>query len=70
MLPEDLLILKGVVPLRVGHSTAVKPHIYQVWFTVHGAPIIAHQHYAIDVWTMEIDAIVVLLPHVARLESA
>src|ERR1044072_20370 len=43
ILIENVLVLKGIVPLRIRHGAAVKPYVYQVGLTMHGLAAGAHQ---------------------------
>ena len=68
-LVQRFLILKGIVNLGVGHSTAVKPHVDEVELTLQRLTTLTHEDDVIDIGTVKVYAVVVLLTHVAHDEA-
>ncbi len=63
-------VFKGIVLLCVGHGAAVEPHVDEVGLTPQRLTACAHQHDVVNVGTVQVDAVVVLLAHVAGHEAA
>ena len=66
---KDVLVLKRIMYLRVGHGTTVEPHVDEVGFAAQWLPCLADKHDVVHIGAMEVYAFVVLLRIVARHES-
>ena len=55
--------------LCVWHSPTVEPHVDEVELALQGLSARTYEHDVIHVGTVQVDAIVVLLAHVARYEA-
>ena len=62
-------VLKRIVYLCVWHGTRVEPNVDEVALALHGLSALADEHYLVYVWTVQVDAVVVLLRIVARHEA-
>ena len=65
VLVDGLAVFEGVVHLCIGHGTAVEPHVYQVGFSCQLASAGTYQHDVIHHGAVQVDAVIVLLAHVA-----
>ena len=66
---QQFLVFKRIMYLSIGHGSRVKPNIDEVQFACEHSTARAHQFDIIHVGTMEVNAVVVLLAHVAHLET-
>ena len=60
------LVLKGIVNLCVRHGAAVEPHIDEIQFALQRLSARTYQHDIIHIRTVQVNAVVVLLAHIAR----
>ena len=56
---KSILVLKRIVPLRVGHRPRVKPNINEVWFAIHRLPIRRYKNDIIHVGAMDIYGVII-----------
>ena len=68
-LVEGFTILKRIVNLSVWHGTAVEPDVDEVEFTMQRLSALAHEDDVVDIRTVQINAVVVLLTHIAGHEA-
>ena len=66
---NHILILEWVVNLCVWHSTRVEPYINKVELTSKYITTLANKLYIVNVWTVDVYAVIVLLTHIAKHEA-
>ena len=66
---NNLLILEWIVNLCVWHCTRVKPYINKVKLTGKYITALAYELDVVNVWTVNVNAVIVLLTHIARYEA-
>ena len=69
-LVEQFLVLERIMNLGVWHSTGVEPDVDEVQFALQHGSTLAHQPDLIDVGAVQVDAVVVLLTHIAGHEAS
>ena len=69
ILVDGITVFEGIVLLCVWHSTRIKPNVDEVSLTLHGLACRRNQRDIVDIGTMHVNAIVVLLTHIARYEA-
>ena len=65
---DAVAVLKGVMPLGVGHAAGIEPDVDEVRLAVHRAAVCRLEHDAIHHMLVQVDAGVVLIGHVPRHE--
>ena len=68
-LVELLFVLKRIMYLGIRHSTRVEPNVDEVELTLQHGATLADEPNLVDIRAMKVDAVVVLLTHVARHEA-
>ena len=67
---DEVFVLEWVVELCIRHSTAVEPHVDEVEFTLHWLAAFAHEHDVVNVWTVQVNLIVVFVAVIANHETS
>ena len=55
--------------LSVRHRTGVEPHVNEVGLALHGLALVADEHDVVHIGAVQVNAVVVLLRHVAGHEA-
>ena len=65
-LVDKFTVLKRIMNLGIWHCTRIEPHINEVKLTCQHITALTDKFDIVDIWTMNINAVIILLAHITR----